>query len=100
MSTRIVKDHGLKVGTILESLEMDGITRKAYTFYEVTKVHDNGKIDMQALETGYLGLHKEVPVIGSNYGQVMTKNVRTDSRDGLGLYVSVRQGTRAYSYEK
>lgn len=96
MPTRIVKDHGLKVGAILEALEMDGVTRTARSFFEVVGLQGDGKVNIQALETGYLGLHKEVPVIGSNYGPIETKAVREDCNQlELGRYVATKYA-RAY----
>lgn len=98
MPTRIVKDHGLKVGAILEALEMDGVTRTARSFFEVVGLQGDGKVNIQALETGYLGLHMEVPVVGSNYGPVMTKAIRADLKDDAGFYATVKPMVRAYVY--
>lgn len=96
MPTRIVKDHGLKVGTVLEASNMDSVTRTARSFFEVVGLQGDGKVNIQALETGYLGLHKEVPVIGSNYGPIETKAVREDSEQlEFGQYVATKYA-RAY----
>lgn len=97
MATRSVKEHNLKAGQVLETFEMDGVTRKRYGFYEILRVNPNGTVDVQALEVGYLGLHKVVPIIGTNYGPIHTKTVRKDDTtfDIEGYYVAIERTLRA-----